>query len=74
MELEPCTADDWELVELHAGYLEDQILRQVRDRVDEDTDVAGRCEWRRGGGDLGGRKEGIEEAGREDWEGGNEGR
>lgn len=30
LELEPCTPDDWELVELHAGYLEDELLRQVR--------------------------------------------
>jgi len=30
LELEPCTSDDWELVELHAGYLEEELLRQVR--------------------------------------------
>lgn len=33
LELEPCTVDDWELVELHAGYLEDELLRQVGGRV-----------------------------------------
>lgn len=33
LELEPCSPDDWELVELHAGYLEDELLRQVRARV-----------------------------------------
>lgn len=29
VELKPCTPDDWELVELHAGYLEAEILRQI---------------------------------------------
>ena len=29
LELEPCTPDDWDLVELHAGYLEGELLRQV---------------------------------------------
>jgi hypothetical protein len=30
LELEPCSSDDWELVELHATYLEAELLRQVR--------------------------------------------
>ncbi|KAI9015039.1 P-loop containing nucleoside triphosphate hydrolase protein [Gaertneriomyces semiglobifer] len=28
--VEPLTADDWEILELHAGYLEEQFLNQVR--------------------------------------------
>ncbi|KAJ3293122.1 Peroxisome biosynthesis protein pex1 [Borealophlyctis nickersoniae] len=28
--VEPLTADDWEILELHAGYLEEQLLNQVR--------------------------------------------
>jgi hypothetical protein len=29
--VEPCTPDDWELIQLHAGLLETELLRQVRD-------------------------------------------
>ena len=29
IELEPCSPDDWEVVELHAGYLEEELLGQV---------------------------------------------
>ncbi|KAJ3049838.1 Peroxisome biosynthesis protein pex1 [Rhizophlyctis rosea] len=28
--VEPLTADDWEILELHAGYLEEHLLRQIR--------------------------------------------
>lgn len=28
--VEPCTPDDWELIQLHAGLLESELLRQVR--------------------------------------------
>lgn len=28
--VEPCTADDWELIQLHAGSIEVELLRQVR--------------------------------------------
>lgn len=27
--VEPCTADDWELIQLHAGSIEVELLRQV---------------------------------------------
>ncbi|OQR82220.1 peroxisome biogenesis factor [Thraustotheca clavata] len=27
--MEPCTPDDWEIIQLHAGYLENEILRQI---------------------------------------------
>lgn len=27
--VEPCTPDDWELIQLHAGLIEGEILRQV---------------------------------------------
>ncbi|OQR97866.1 peroxisome biogenesis factor [Achlya hypogyna] len=27
--MEPCTADDWEIIQLHAGLLENEILRQI---------------------------------------------
>ncbi|TPX34139.1 hypothetical protein SmJEL517_g03115 [Synchytrium microbalum] len=30
VDVEPLTEDDWEILELHAGYLEDQMLNQVR--------------------------------------------
>ncbi|KAF0699185.1 Aste57867_10237 [Aphanomyces stellatus] len=29
VEMEPCTSDDWEIIQLHAGYLENEILRQI---------------------------------------------
>ncbi|KAL1923883.1 uncharacterized protein VTP21DRAFT_6918 [Calcarisporiella thermophila] len=28
--VEPYSADDWEIIELHAGYLEENLLRQIR--------------------------------------------
>ena len=28
--IEPATPDDWELIQLHAGFLEEEFLRQVR--------------------------------------------
>jgi len=28
--VEPADSDDWELVELHAGHMEEQILNQAR--------------------------------------------
>lgn len=28
--VEPLTEDDWEILELHAGYVEDNLLGQVR--------------------------------------------
>ena len=27
--VEPASEDDWELVEIHAGYMEEQMLNQV---------------------------------------------
>lgn len=27
--VEPCTPDDWELIQLHAGAIETELLRQV---------------------------------------------
>ncbi|EQC37306.1 hypothetical protein SDRG_05527 [Saprolegnia diclina VS20] len=27
--MEPCTADDWEIIQLHAGHLESEVLRQI---------------------------------------------
>ncbi|TPX48029.1 hypothetical protein SeLEV6574_g02296 [Synchytrium endobioticum] len=30
VDVEPLTEDDWEILELHAGYLEEQMLNQVR--------------------------------------------
>lgn len=27
--VEPCTSDDWELIQLHAGAIEAELLRQV---------------------------------------------
>lgn len=27
--VEPCTSDDWELIQLHTGLLETELLRQV---------------------------------------------
>ncbi|RHX97488.1 hypothetical protein DYB25_007607 [Aphanomyces astaci] len=29
VEMEPSSPDDWEIIQLHAGYLESDILRQV---------------------------------------------
>lgn len=31
--VEPATPDDWDMVELHAAYLEQEILRQVSQSV-----------------------------------------
>ena len=33
--VEPCTPDDWELIQLHAGLLESELLRQVRPLANE---------------------------------------
>lgn len=31
--VEPCSADDWELIQLHAGLLEAELLRQVSETL-----------------------------------------
>ena len=35
VEVEPASEDDWELVELHAGYMEEQMLNQVSQHPSE---------------------------------------
>ena len=30
LSVEPASEDDWELVEIHADYMEEQLLNQVR--------------------------------------------